>query len=173
MLIENNQVVSIEYQVKEAGKEDVVDSNVGAEPLEFIIGKGQIIKGLEEKLVGMKKDEKADILVNANDAYGEYNEEALTKAPREQFAGIELEVGMPLYGQSPEGQTVMVTVKGFDDNEVTVDYNHPLAGKDLMFSVTVLDVREPSVDEAMSGQVAKPDDGGCGCGTGAGGCGTH
>lgn len=169
MLVENNQVVSIEYEVKEAGKNDVVDSNIGGEPLSFITGKGQIIKGLEDKVIGMKKDEKADILVNANDAYGEYNEEALTKAPREQFIGIELEKGMPLYGQSPDGQTVMVTVKDFNDDEVTVDYNHPLAGKDLMFSVTILDVREPSVEEAMSGQVAKLDDG-CGCGTG---CGCH
>ena len=169
MLVENNQVVSIEYEVKEAGKNDVVDSNIGGEPLSFITGKGQIIKGLEDKVIGMKKDEKADILVNANDAYGEYNEEALTKAPREQFIGIELEKGMPLYGQSPDGQTVMVTVKDFNDEEVTVDYNHPLAGKDLMFSVTILDVREPSVEEAMSGQVAKLDDG-CGCGTG---CGCH
>jgi FKBP-type peptidyl-prolyl cis-trans isomerase SlyD len=172
MLVENNQVVSIEYQVKEAGEESVVDSNVGGEPLEFIIGKGQIIKGLEDKLIGMKKDEKADILVNAVDAYGEYSEDALTTAPREQFAGIELEVGMPLYGQSPDGQTVMVTVKDFNEQEVTVDYNHPLAGKNLMFSVTVLNVREPSVDEAMSGQVAKPHDGG-GCGCGTGGCGSH
>lgn len=169
MLVENNQVVSMEYEVKEAGQDNIVDSNIGGEPLSFIIGKGQIIKGLEEKLLGMKKDEKADILVKANDAYGEYNAEAVAKAPIEQFSGIELQVGMPLYGQSEDGQTVMVTVKEIGEKEVTVDYNHPLAGKDLMFSVTILDVREPSVEEAMSGQIQKSDDG-CGCGTG---CGCH
>ncbi len=169
MFIQNNQVVSIEYEVREVGNQEILDSNIGKELLTFIIGRGQIISGLEDKLLGMKMDEQSDVLVKANDAYGEYNNEAVMRVPIEQFSGIELQIGMPLYGQSEDGQTVMVTVKEFNDNEVAIDYNHPLAGKDLMFSVKVLDIRDATVEETMTGQVQKSNDG-CGCGTG---CGCH
>jgi len=161
-----NSVVGIEYEVKEAGSNEVVDSNKGAQPLEFITGKGHIIPGLENALVGMKEGESADILVKAADAYGEQNPEAVQSLPIEQFEGVDLKEGMTLYGQGEDGQTVQVTVKSFDDKEVTIDFNHPLAGKDLMFSVTVLSNREATADEAATGQVGGEhcDDGSCGCG---------
>jgi FKBP-type peptidyl-prolyl cis-trans isomerase SlyD len=79
---------------------------------------------------------------------------------------VDLKEGMTLYGQGENGETVQVTVTSFDDKEVQVDFNHPLAGKDLMFSVTVLDVRDATEDEAATGQVGGEhcDDGSCGCG---------
>jgi len=161
-----NSVVGIEYEVKEAGTTEIVDTNKGAQPLEFITGKGHIIPGLESALVGMEKEESGDILVKAADAYGEVNEEAKQTLPIEQFEGVDLKEGMTLYGQGENGETVQVTVTSFDDKEVQVDFNHPLAGKDLMFSVTVLDVREATEDEAATGQVGgeQCDDGSCGCG---------
>ena len=160
-----NSVVSIEYEVKEAGTAEVLDSNKGGQALEFITGKGQIIPGLERALVGMNKGESGDIKVDAADAYGELNPEAVQTLPRDQFEGIDLKEGMALYGQGENGETVQVTVKSFDDENVTIDYNHPLAGKDLMFTVTVLDEREATADEATSGQVGGEhcDDGSCGC----------
>jgi FKBP-type peptidyl-prolyl cis-trans isomerase SlyD len=160
-----NCVVAIEYEVKEAGSTEIVDTNKGATPLEFITGKGHIIPGLENALAGMKKGESADIKVEAVEAYGTVNPEAMQTLPREQFEGVDLKEGMTLYGQGEDGQTVQVTVKSFDDKEVKVDFNHPLAGKDLMFSVTVLDVREATADEVTSGQVGGEhcDDGACGC----------
>ncbi len=164
-----NSVVGIEYEVKEKGTTEVVDSNKGAQPLEFIMGKGQIIPGLEKALVGMNEGESADILVEAADAYGEVNPEAVQTLPREQFEGVDLTEGMTLYGQGEDGQTVQVTVKSFDDKEVNVDFNHPLAGKDLMFSVTVLSAREATADEIESGVVGGKAEGGS-CGTG---CGCH
>ena len=162
-----NCVVGIEYEVKEAGTTEVVDTNKGAEPLEFIIGKGQIIPGLEKALVGMNEGESGDIMVPAAEAYGEVNEEAKQTLPVEQFEGVDLKEGMTLYGQGENGETVQVTVTSFDDKEVNVDFNHPLAGKDLMFSVTVLSAREATEDEAATGQVggAHCDDGSCGCGS--------
>jgi FKBP-type peptidyl-prolyl cis-trans isomerase SlyD len=162
-----NCVVGIEYEVKEAGTTEVVDTNKGAEPLEFIIGKGQIIPGLEKALVGMSEGESGDIMVPAAEAYGEVNEEAKQTLPVEQFEGVDLKEGMTLYGQGENGETVQVTVTSFDDKEVHVDFNHPLAGKDLMFSVTVLSAREATEDEAATGQVggAHCDDGSCGCGS--------
>lgn len=166
MAIAANSVVSIEYELVEAGHSDVIDSNKGQAPLEFITGKGHVIPGLEKALLDLDKGESADIKVDSADAYGEMNPEAVDSVPAEQFAGIELAVGMQLYGQGENGETITVTVKEFNDENVTVDYNHPLAGRDLMFSVTIIDVREATADEVLSGQVGGAqhcDDGGCGC----------
>jgi FKBP-type peptidyl-prolyl cis-trans isomerase SlyD len=159
-------VVGIEYEVKEAGKNEIVDSNKGSQPLEFIMGTGQIIPGLEKGLTGMQEGESGDILVPAKDAYGEYNSEAVQTLPIEQFEGIELKEGLTLYGQGENGQTVQVTVKSFNDKEVVVDFNHPLAGKDLMFSVKVVSAREATDEEKATGQVGGEhcNSGSCGCG---------
>ena len=165
-----NSVVGIEYEVKEAGTTEVVDSNKGGQPLEFIMGKGQIIPGLENALLGMNEGDNGDIMVKAADAYGDVNPEAMQTLPKEQFEGVDLVEGMSLYGQGEDGQTVQVIVKSFDDKEVNVDFNHPLAGKDLMFSVKVLSARAATEDEISSGVVGgAPAEGGS-CGTG---CGCH
>ena len=174
LITAENSVVAIEYEVKELGSEEVIDTNkVTGQPLEFITGKSHIIPGLENALVGMKKDESGDMLVNAVDAYGEVHQEAIETLPIDQFEGVELKEGLVLYGQGPEGQQVQVTVKSFNDENVTIDYNHPLAGKNLMFSVTILDCREATADEIASGQVggasaggscgSHGQDDGCGC----------
>jgi FKBP-type peptidyl-prolyl cis-trans isomerase SlyD len=166
MAIEDNKVVGIEYTVKDAATGEVVDSNVGGAPLEFITGKNQIIPGLEKKIKEMSLGEEADVLVKAEEAYGPRNEEAIQKLPKEQFEGIELQKGMTLYGQGENGETVQVSVVDFDDKEVTIDFNHPLAGKDLMFSVKVVSQRDATAEEVMTGQVQKDehcDDGSCGC----------
>jgi FKBP-type peptidyl-prolyl cis-trans isomerase SlyD len=171
MAINDNQVVGIEYELKEAGGSDILDSNMGQAPLEFIMGKGQIIPGLENKIKELSAGDKADIMVPASDAYGEYNPEAIDDVPREQFAGLDLKEGLPLFGQGENGETIQVVVKAFDDEKVTIDYNHPLAGKDLMFSVTVTDVRDATPDEVLSGQVGGHQGGSCG--TDGGGCGCN
>ena len=173
MAIEANQIVSIEYEVRDGA--NVVDSNIGGQPLVFMFGKGQIIPGLENGIAHMSMGEKGDVMVKAVDAYGDYNEDAQQELPREQFAGIDLNPGMTLYGQGEDGGTVQVTVKEVKGENVIIDFNHPLAGKDLMFSVTINVVRDPSAEEAMSGIPAENavDDSGC-CGSGGNhGCGCH
>ncbi len=173
MTIETNQIVSIEYEVRDGDK--VVDSNVGAEPLVFMFGKGQIIPGLENGIKDMAIGEKGDVLVQPADAYGEYNPEATQEVPKEQFAGIDLQEGMTLYGQGEDGSTVQVIVKEIKDAAVIIDFNHPLAGKSLMFTVTINNVRDASAEEAMTGvpEENKQAESGC-CGTGGGsGCGCH
>ena len=169
MAIVADQIVSIEYEVRDGDK--VVDSNVGGTPLVFMYGKGQIIPGLENGIVNMEVGEKADILVKPADAYGEYNADATQEVPADQFSGIDLEIGMTLYGQGEDGGTVQVTVKEIAAETVKIDFNHPLAGKDLMFSVTINSVRDASAEEAMTGTPAenKPAEGES-CGTG---CGCH
>ncbi len=173
MAIENNQIVSIEYEVQSDGK--VVDSNVGGQPLVFMFGKSQIIPGLEAGIKEMGAGDKGDVLVKATDAYGEYNPEATQEVPKEQFAGIDLQEGMTLYGQGEDGGTVQVVVKEIKDDSVVVDFNHPMAGKDLMFSVTVNSVRDASAEELASGVPAenKVDDGDCCGSSGGSSCGCH
>lgn len=169
MAIAKNQIVSIEYEVKSNG--ELVDSNVGGELLTFMIGKEQVIPGLEEKICEMNMGDMGQISVPAEKAYGSYSNEALQEVPSEQFAGIELTVGMALYGQAEDGGTVQVTVKEIKEDSVTIDYNHPLAGQDLVFAVTIANVREATPEEVMTGipaENAQPS--GESCGTG---CGCH
>ncbi|WP_417333353.1 FKBP-type peptidyl-prolyl cis-trans isomerase [Halarcobacter sp.] len=163
-----SKVIGIEYTLKDANSGEQIDSNVGGAPLEFVSGKGQIIPGLETKLIEMSEAEQADVMVEAKDAYGEFNEEAVQTLPKEQFAGIELTEGMSLYGTGEQGETVQVTVKSFTDTDVTIDYNHPLAGKTLMFSVTVLTLRDATEEEIQTGVVGgmAAMGGGC-CGGGS------
>ncbi len=167
MSTNDNKVVSFEYELKDASTGEVLDSNVGKEPLEFVSGKGQIIPGLESKLTQMSAGDKAEVQVPASEGYGEVNPEAVQTLPKEQFAGIDLQEGMVLYGQGENGETVQVTVKSFDDNNVVVDFNHPLAGKDLIFNVSVLGVRDATESEKASGVVGGGEES-CGCGTGCG-----
>jgi len=163
-----SKVIGIEYSLKDANSGEQLDSNVGGAPLEFISGRGQIIPGLESKLIDMAENEQADVMVQPAEAYGEYNEEAMQTLPKEQFAGIELTEGMTLYGTGEQGETVQVTVKSFSDSDVTIDYNHPMAGKTLMFSVTVLSLRDATEEEIQTGVVGGMAAMGGGCCGGGG-----
>lgn len=166
MKIEDNCVVTIEYELTQLGQNDIIDSNKNQAPLEFMTGKSQIIPGLEKELIKLEKGESADIKVIAAEAYGEIKPEAVDSLPKEQFADIKLEVGMQLFGQGEQGEQIAVTVKEFNDETVTIDYNHPLAGKDLMFSLTIKDVRPATEEEIKSGQIGGREEHGEHCGSG-------
>lgn len=173
-MIENNQVVSMEYEVKEEGTNEILDSNIGGKPLEFIMGAGEIIKGLEEAVAQMSVGDKQEVIIAPVNAYGEYNSDYVQEVPRDQFVGIDLQQGMTLFGQGENGETVQVIVKDFNDEVVIVDYNHPLAGKTLHFNVMILGVRVATEKELTCGlhyQEHHHGEGGC-CG-GGGGCGCH
>ena len=171
-MIDKNQVVSIEYEVKANGTAKDLDSNVGGKPLEFIMGSGQIIKGLEEAIAEMSVGDKKEVIVAPVNAYGEYISDYIQEVPRDQFVGIDLQEGMTLFGQGENGETVQVIVKDFNDEVVIVDYNHPLAGKELNFVVTILDAREATEKELACGLHHHEHHNGGGC-CGGGGCGCH
>ncbi len=172
MAFDNNMVIAFAYELKDSETKDIIDSSADGYPLEFITGKSHIIPGLEKEIIKMNVGDSATVVVSAEEAYGVYNEEAVKEYPIEQFAGIELSAGMPLYGQAEDGSTIQVLVKSFNDTNVTVDYNHPLAGKTLEFAVTIESAREASAEEAMTGRVQCADHGSKGgCGSGSCGCG--
>jgi len=139
MAISNDQLVSMQYEVKVGG--NVIDSNVDKDPLEFKFGAGQIIPGLESRISDLNEGEEASVMVPSGEAYGEYNEEAMQKLPKTQFEGIDLSVGLPLQGKDNNGNPIQVTVKEVLDDEVVIDFNHPLAGQDLNFDVKILSVK--------------------------------
>jgi FKBP-type peptidyl-prolyl cis-trans isomerase 2 len=117
------------------------DSSRGAAPLQVTLGKGETIAGFEDAIVGMAPGEQKSVTIPCNDAYGERNEAMTQTLPRAVIPeDIELEVGLVLSARSPEGQTVSFTVAAFDDEDVTVDGNHPLAGQDLVFDLELVAV---------------------------------
>ena len=119
------------------------DSSEGREALSFEVGSGQIIPGLDKALPGMQIGDKKTVTVPSHEAYGPVREEARQAIPREGVpADIPLDVGGQLQMQSPNGQIVPVTVVAFDDATVTLDANHPLAGKDLTFDFEVVSIGE-------------------------------
>ncbi|MHA6325535.1 FKBP-type peptidyl-prolyl cis-trans isomerase [Roseivivax sp. CAU 1753] len=118
------------------------DSSAGRDPLEFTVGSGQIIPGLDQALPGMSVGDKKSVAIAADDAYGQRQEEALQSVPREQVpADIPLEVGTQLQVQTPTGQVMPVMVAEVTETEVTLDANHPLAGKDLNFDIELVDIK--------------------------------
>ena len=117
------------------------DSSEGRDPLRFTLGSGQIIAGLDAAITGMSQGEKKSVTIAAAEAYGDHRLEAVQAVPRAQIpAEIPLEVGGGLQVQTPDGQTIPVTVTSVTDEEVTLDANHPLAGKDLTFAVELVEI---------------------------------
>lgn len=115
------------------------DSSEGREPLEFTVGSGQIIPGLDVALPGMAVGDKKKVQIACDKAYGPLNPEMRQAVPREGIpADIPLEIGTTLQMQTPDGQAMPVVVVEVDEATVTLDANHPLAGKDLTFDIEVM-----------------------------------
>lgn len=164
MKIEKENVVSMFYELKDGSTGEVLESNLNEEPVVFLIGKGQMLEALEEKLLGSEVPSNIELDIPCSEALGEYDEGAIEVLPKEQFAGIDLKLGMELFGEGEDGSTVRVIVKDITDDKVSVDYNHPYAGKDLKFLLNLLEVRQATQDELLTGVVANPSK--CGCGGG-------
>lgn len=117
------------------------DSSEGREPLEFEVGSGMIIPGLDSAMPGMEVGEKKIVKIACADAYGPLNPEMRQAVPREGIpADIPLEVGTQLQMQTPDGQAMPVMVVEVNEATVTLDANHPLAGKDLQFDIEVVSI---------------------------------
>lgn len=115
------------------------DSSEGRDPLEFQVGSGQIIPGLDVALPGMAVGETKTVNVPCTEAYGPVNPDMQQAIPRSGIPDdIPLEVGIQLQMQTPQGQTVPVTVVELDEATVTLDANHPLAGQDLTFAIELV-----------------------------------
>lgn len=158
MQIAENLVALFHYTLKnEAG--EVLDSSQGQEPLPYLCGANNIVAGLEKALLGKQAGDKLDVTVIPEEGYGEIRAELIQKVARDNFQGIDqIEVGMQFMAEAPWGQQP-VTVTAVEEDGITLDGNHPLAGQTLLFSVEVTEVREATEDELAHGHVH--GEGGC------------
>lgn len=145
--IADKMVVKVHYTGTLADGSEF-DSSVGGEPLEFMLGANQMIPKFEENLMGMRKGDKKTFTILAADAYGSRDESAMIEVPLSEFPDdLELSVGLQLGTMDPSGNQMIVTVAELKKDAAVIDYNHPLAGKDLTFAIEVVDVRKPTKDE--------------------------
>lgn len=135
MAIKENQVVSMQYELKI--NDELIESNLNSDPIEFTFGKGEVVPGLEARISDMNEGETREVKVPANEAYGEYKDELTEKFPISDFEGIDLHIGLVLEGENENGELFKATVSDVTRDEVTMDYNHPLAGSDLNFKVII------------------------------------
>jgi len=120
----------------------VFDSSVEREPIEFTVGEGKIIPGLEKGVIDMKVNEKKTIEIAKDDAYGDASDELFQEVKKEQLPeDIKPEVGMGLVSKNPDGSERQLRVADVKDDHIVVDANHPLAGKDLVFDVELVEIK--------------------------------
>jgi FKBP-type peptidyl-prolyl cis-trans isomerase 2 len=137
-MIKDGSKVAIDYVLTVDGK--IEDSSKGRAPLEYIHGSGQIISGLERALSGLKEGDKKAVLVPAKEAYGEINASAKRTVPRTSIQNVEKLKAGDIVGASSGGNSFRARVSRIDDKEVELDFNHPLAGKQLHFEVEIVSV---------------------------------
>ncbi|MBU3947651.1 MAG: peptidylprolyl isomerase [Proteobacteria bacterium] len=154
--VENNMYVSVHYKGT-LNNGEVFDSSEGRMPLEILMGGGQLIKGFEDSLAGMALKEKKTFTLAPEDAYGQREENLLHHFPLSEVPpGVIPEVGQLIGLQMPDGRQVPAQVVQIDNENVTLDLNHPLAGQALTFDIEVVGISNTPTQ-------IQPDSG-CGCG---------
>jgi len=119
---------------------EVFDSSEGREPLKFQVGSGQIIPGFEEAVLGKQPGDKVTINIQPENAYGQVREDLFVKVPLDKMPG-EVQVGQSLQAVGDDNRPVQVVVKEVNEDHIVIDGNHPLAGKELVFDIEVVDVQ--------------------------------
>lgn len=151
MQIAARKVVTIDYTLTDEGGE-VLDTSKGGDPLVYLHGVGNIIPGLENALTGRSAGEALQVVVSPAEGYGERDEGLLHSVPKKEFGDETLDVGMQFQARTSEGP-VLLTIVEIERDSVTLDANHPLAGKSLSFDVTVVAVRDATAEELTHGHV--------------------
>jgi FKBP-type peptidyl-prolyl cis-trans isomerase SlyD len=150
--VQEGLVVSMDYTLSVDG--EVLDTSDDAGPLQFLAGYENIVPGLEREMIGMKIGESKDVVVSPEDGYGEFDEEGFMDVPCAEFpSDMEIEEGIELNVTDEDGQDQYARVESVTKDTVRLDFNHPLAGAELHFNVTVLALREPTKEELEHGHV--------------------
>ncbi|HCD52708.1 MAG TPA: peptidylprolyl isomerase [Balneolaceae bacterium] len=139
-IIKDGDTVKVHYTGKLQNGE-VFDSSVEREPLEFTLGQGQLIPGFEKAIIGLKVGDSTTTNIPSAEAYGDHNPEMEVQVEKAQLPeGMEPQVGMQLQLNQPNGQAIPVQITKVEGEQVTIDANHPLAGKDLTFDIEVVEI---------------------------------
>lgn len=136
--VTKGKVISLEYTLK-LDEKQVVDTNVGKDPLTYTQGTNQIIRGVEAAVEGMKVGEAKHVILAPADGYGTINPKAFQEVPKEKLPKA-IKVGTQLHGKDAKGRTIEPIVSEIRDNTVLLDFNHPLAGKTLFLDVKVVNI---------------------------------
>jgi FKBP-type peptidyl-prolyl cis-trans isomerase SlyD len=156
-VVADDVVVSLDYTLTVDG--EVVDSTAGIDPISFLQGHENIIPGLESQLYGLKVGEKKKVYVLAKEAYGEVDPEAIVDVPRSDIPkDIPVKKGVELQVSNEDGELLDAVIVSVSKESVRLDFNHPLAGKNLNFEVTVVDLRHAEPEELEHGHVHGDDD---------------
>ncbi|MDT3695425.1 MAG: peptidylprolyl isomerase [Ignavibacterium sp.] len=156
MPIEINKVVTLNFTLTDdAG--NVLDSTDHGGSFSYISGKGMVLPKLEEAVSVMMIGTKKQLRLDAADAYGNYNEQIVQVVGKENFPeDFVLEVGMEYMASNPDGVQMPFTIIEVNDDEITIDFNHPFAGMNLNFDLELVDVRDATVEELAHGHVHGP-----------------
>lgn len=180
MIITKDKVVSLTYELRlDSPKGDIVESLSNDSPLVFLYGAGNLLPKFEENIAGLKIGDRFDFNLNATDAYGEVNNEAVVNVPISAFSingEVDhdlLRIGNRIPMQDNTGNKLVGIVKEVTDEAVSMDFNHPLAGNHLFFNGEITDIREATEEEIMHGHIHSNGGcgGGCDCGDKHDGCG--
>ena len=156
MTIAQHKVVTIHYKVSDPDSGELIDSSESGEPVSYLHGAENFIPGLENALEGKSAGDELEVIIPPAEAYGERSEDRIQQVPRAAFEGMDkVEPGMTVTAQTEQGGINLVVIE-VGDEQVTVDANHPLAGKSLKFNVTVEAVRDASEEEKAHGHVHGP-----------------
>ncbi|MDO6490697.1 MAG: peptidylprolyl isomerase [Cellulophaga sp.] len=140
-IVKENNTVKVNYTGKLADGQ-VFDTSEGREPLEFTLGQGQLIPGFEKGVIDMKLNEKKTITIAKEEAYGEVNEALIQEVKKSELPqDMEPKVGMGLVSKAPDGREMNLMVVEVKEESIVIDGNHPLAGKDLIFDLEVLEIK--------------------------------
>ena len=139
--VKDGNTVQVNYTGKLADG-TVFDTSVGRIPLEFTLGAGKVIPGFEKAVLGMKSGEKKTVTIPANEAYGPHRDDLVIEIPREELSsGITPQVGQQLQANGDNDSIIIATITKISDATVTIDANHPLAGKDLTFEIELVKIQ--------------------------------
>jgi FKBP-type peptidyl-prolyl cis-trans isomerase 2 len=153
--VTENSTVKVNYTGKLADGQ-VFDSSEGKEPIAFTLGQGQLIPGFEKGLIDMKLNEKKTISMPKEDAYGEINEALIQEVNKSELPQeMEPKVGMGLVSKSPDGQEMNLMVIEVKEESIVIDGNHPLAGKDLIFDLEVVEIKATLIFNRIRRALAK------------------
>jgi len=176
--VEKDLVISMDYELKV--ENSVIDFSEEGDPIVFLQGHGNIIPGLEKAIQGMKVGESKTVLVKPAEGYGEYESENFIEVPKAEFPGeIPLEIGTEIGVNDENGEELTAYIEEVDADKITLNFNHPLAGKELEFRVKIIEIREATSEELEHGHIhgdhecCNGDDENCDCSHDEHCCGDH
>ena len=155
MKVDNNRVVTVHYRGTLTDDGTEFDSSEDREPITFLVGHNQMIPGFENGVMGAKVGDKRTFNLTPEEAYGAYDSAGIKRMPRGEFPP-DIKVDMTLAAEMEDGNVIPLRIIEITEDEVVVDFNHTLAGKNLTFEVTIVEVREATDTETSHGHAHGP-----------------